>query len=69
MPRREERVLQIKCPDGCRGTTTIEEDEDTIAGGRPSFVSVSDGFRRAPMDDKRDRIGIVCTAHNKLSSY
>ena len=38
-------------------------------GRRPEFISISDGFRRSPKDDKRNRFGITCTAHRKASSY
>lgn len=68
MAKCEQLPFPVKCPDGCQGTITIE-DEDPINGGRPEFVSVSDGFRRAPMDDTRNRLGIVGAAHSKPSSY
>ena len=69
MAKREQLTFKVKCPVGCQGTILIEEDENPIYGRRPEFISISDGFRRSPKDDKRNRFGITCTAHRKASSY
>ena len=70
MAKRERLTFRVKCPDGCQGEIIIiEEDESPINGWRRDVVSVSEGFRRSPKDDKRGRFGIVCTAHRKASSY